>query len=542
MVGLPLLIAQLLYNRGISELPQAEAFLGIEESLQGNPFLLPDMEKAVGRVYHALLRGESMAIYGDFDADGICGTALLTQGLSLLGGKAIPHIAHRTKEGYGLNSASLESLRQQGVSLVITVDCGIGSVAEVERAQRQGLDIIITDHHSVLDILPPALAVIDPKREDSAYPFSQLAGVGVAFKLLQALFHNLGKEEQLAEFLDIVALGTVADMVPLLGENRYLVKRGLEVMSRTHRLGLQEMIHTAGLYLSRLDTNYISWILAPRLNASGRLDHALSSYRLLITDSPEEARDLAQELEEKNTQRQQLTQEFLAKAKEQLAISGVDSPLLIVGGEDYPSGIAGLIAGRLREEFYRPVIVLRQGQDISGGSARSIPEFDVTVALKECRELLLRFGGHPTAAGFALATKNLVPFQQRLLHTAATQLAGVELYPSLTIESEIPLSTINGRLFKLIESFAPFGQGNPQPIFLSRKVKVLDHYTAGGESQHLKLKLRQGEMVWQGIGFNLGSLISEVTTEIDVVYNLAVDHWSGEDMLTLNILDFAPAP
>jgi single-stranded-DNA-specific exonuclease len=247
MDGIPPLAVQLLHNRGITDPAQVQAFLDIDEGLQGDPFMLPDMEKAVARIYSALLRGESIAIYGDFDADGICGTVLLTQGLTLLGGKVIPYIPHRTKEGYGLNSDSLDNLRQQGITLVITVDCGISNVTEAEYAQRIGLDIIITDHHSIINILPPALAVVDPKRADSNYPFSQLAGVGVAFKLIQGLLRTLGKEGELHNLLDLVALGTVADVVPLLGENRYLVQRGLEAMSETRRLGLREMVHLAGL-------------------------------------------------------------------------------------------------------------------------------------------------------------------------------------------------------------------------------------------------------------------------------------------------------
>jgi single-stranded-DNA-specific exonuclease len=540
-MGLPPLVNQLLYNRGIAESVQAEAFLGVGEYLQGNPFLLPDMDKAVARVYHALLGGESIAIYGDFDADGICGTVLLTQGLSLLGGKTTPYIPHRIKEGYGLNLASLESLRQQGITLVITVDCGISSVTEVERAQRKGLDIIITDHHSIPNTLPPALAVVDPKRADSTYPFSQLSGVGVAFKLIQGLFQTLGKKEPLQELLDLVALGTVADVVPLVGENRYLVQQGLEALSKTRRLGLQEMVHLAGLSLAGLDTEHISWILAPRLNAPGRLDYALPSYRILVTDSPEEARYLAQELEQKNTQRQRLTEEFLAKAKEQLSLRGLDSPLLIVGGEDYPLGVVGLIAGRLAGEFYRPAIVFELGQNISSGSARSIAEFDITAALGECQDLLLRFGGHPMAAGFSLPTENLIQFQERLLSIAADQLSGMELYPFLSIDVEIPLSAINGETFKLMERFAPFGNGNPVPCFLSPGVKVIDCRPVGSQSQHLKLKLRQGDIVWRGIGFDLGNLATEVAPEIDIVYNLTIDQWRGESMLALNILDFAPA-
>ena len=541
MDGIPPLAVQLLYNRGITDLAQAEAFLGIEECLQGDPFLLPDMEKAVARIYHALLGDESIAIYGDFDADGICGTVLLTQGLSLLGGKTTPYIPHRIKDGYGLNSASLESLRQQGITLVITVDCGISNVAEVEHAQRKGLDVIITDHHSISHTLPPALAVVNPKRADSSYPFSQLAGVGVAYKLLLGLFRTLGKEEPLQELLDLVALGTVADMVPLVGENRYLVKRGLVAMSKTCRLGLREMVHHAGLQLASLDAEHISWVLAPRLNAPGRLDCALPSYRLLVTDSPEEAFNLAQELEQKNTQRQRLTEEFFTKAKEQLFLRGLDPSLLMVGGEDYPQGVTGLIAGRLAGEFYRPAVVFQQGRSISIGSARSIADFDIAAALEECQYLLLRSGGHPMAAGFSLLTENLVQLQERLFSIAADQLSGVELYPFLSIDVEMPLSAINGETFKLVERFAPFGNGNPLPCFLSPGVKVIECNPVGSESRHLKLKLRQGDIVWRGIGFNLGNLVADVTTEIDIVYNLTIDQWRGESTLALNILDFAPA-
>jgi len=406
-MGLPPLVNQLLYNRDIADTAQAEAFLGIEEDLQGDPFLLSDMEKAVARVYRALLGGESIAIYGDFDADGVCGTALLINGLSLLGGKTVPYIPHRINEGYGLNVESLDNLCRQGVTLIITVDCGISSITEVEYARRKGLDVIITDHHTLPHTLPPAMAIINPKRESSCCPSYQLAGVGVAYKLLQGLYQTLGKEETLQELLDIVAVGTVADMVPLVAENRYLVKKGLEVLSKTRRLGLQEMIQLAGLPADDLNADHISWGLAPRLNAPGRLDHALSSYKILVADSPEEAIYLARELELKNTQRQKLTEEFLSRARHDLSIKGVDFPLLVVGGEDYPSGVAGLIAGRLAEEFYRPTIVLELGQDISRGSARSIPEFDITTALGECQDLLLRFGGHPMAAGFALSTSNM---------------------------------------------------------------------------------------------------------------------------------------
>jgi single-stranded-DNA-specific exonuclease len=445
------------------------------------------------------------------------------------------------QEGYGLNTDSLDNLKTQGVSLVITVDCGITNGPEVAYAQAHGMDVIVTDHHNVISGLPPALATVDPKRPGSSYPFDQLAGVGVAFKLLQAVSRDLGREQGLEEMLDLVAIGTVADKVPLLEENRYLVQKGLEVLRHTRRAGLKAMIETAKLNPDYLDTEAISWTMAPRLNAPGRLDHAITSYRLIMATAGEEACQLAQQLEEKNLQRQKLTEEFLAKAKGELSITGTVQPFLMVGGEEYPSGIAGLIAGRLAEEFYRPSIVYEVGESTASGSARSIPEFDVVGALSQCRDLLQRFGGHPGAAGFALLRENLEPLRQRLLEIAGRQLVGVDLRPHLTIDAALPLSSIGGKTYRLVERFAPFGHENPMPVFLSRRAAVVDHYTIGNASQHLKLRLRDGRITWRAIGFDLGLLNTDIAPEIDVVYNLVIDRWNGDEALTLNVLDFAPS-
>jgi len=482
-----------------------------------------------------------MVVYGDFDADGICGTAILVEGLARLGGKMLAYFPHRVQEGYGLNTDSLDNLQTQGVSLVITVDCGITNNAEVAYAQAHGLDVIITDHHNVMSGLPPALATVNPKRPGSSYPFDQLAGVGVAFKLLQAVSRSLSKEAGLDEMLDLVAMGTVADKVPLLEENRYLVQKGLEVLRRTRRAGLRAMMETARLDPNYLDTEAISWTMAPRLNAPGRLDHAITSYRLVVATSSDEASQLAQQLEEKNIERQKLTEEFLAKAKAELSITGTTQPFLMIGGEDYPSGIAGLIAGRLAEEFYRPSIVYELRESTASGSARSIPEFDVISALSQCRDLLQRFGGHPGAAGFALPIENLKPLQKRLLGIAEQKLMGVDLRPHLTIDAALPLSTIGGKTYRLVDRFAPFGHENPLPVFLSRRVGVVDHYPIGNASQHLRLRLRDGRITWKAVGFDLGSLNAEIAPEIDVVYNLVIDRWNGDESLALNVLDFAPS-
>ncbi len=538
--GLPPLILQLLYNRGFTELSRCESFMNGDDCLPGDPFLLPGMQRAVARVYHALLAGEKIAIYGDFDADGIAGTALLVQGLSFLGSEAIPYIPHRLTEGYGLKTAALETLHKQGVSLVITVDCGITAISEVEKAKKMGVDIVITDHHTPLAEIPPALAIVNPKLPDSTYPFTELTGVGVALKLLQALFQSVGREKQLDELMDLVALGTIADMAPLLGENRYLVKQGLKLINTAPRLGIREMITQTSLEIGSIESGSISWVLAPRLNAAGRLAHAMTSYKLLMTESPQEAQGLTKWLEQKNAERQRLTASALTKAREQVIAQGI-SPLLVASSRDYPAGIAGLVAGRLSEEFYRPAIVIRRGEKMSGGSCRSIPEFNIILALNQCSGLLTQFGGHSQAAGFSLPTENISRLREVLLQSAITQLDGVDLRPRLDVDVEITLPELGGDTFNIIQQLAPFGCGNPLPVFLSRGVEVIDCRTMGSAEEHLRMRLRQGGTIWGGVGFRLGSCLAEVSSRLDIVYNLELDRWGGEEKLRLNIQDFAEA-
>lgn len=538
--GFSPLIAQLLYNRGLTEPSQLEVFITGDKRLSGDPSRLPDIQPAVARIYQALLSGENIAIYGDFDADGITGTALLVQGLSALGSKAIPYIPHRLTEGYGLKITALENLHQQGVSLVISVDCGITALAEVKRARRLGLDIIITDHHTPLPEIPPAIAVVNPKRADSSYPFSELTGAGVAIKLLQALFQGIGQEEQLDGLFDLAALGTVADMAPLWGENRYLVKEGLKLMNATPRLGIKEIVAQAGLSVGSLDAESISWIIAPRLNAAGRLAHAMTSYKLLMTSSPKEARGMAVWLEQKNGERQRLTTKTLTKAREQILAQGI-SPLLIAADSDYPLGIAGLVASRLSEEFYRPAIVIRTGEKMSSGSCRSIPQFNIIQALNQCSSLLSQFGGHSQAAGFTLPTKNLPRLEHNLSQLATTALAEADLRPQLDIDAEVKLADLSGDTFNTIQQLAPFGRGNPSPTFLSRRAEVVNCRTMGNGKEHLRLTLKQGSMIWDGVAFRLGDFLSEVSSHLDIVYNLEIDRWGGQERLRLNIIDFAPS-
>jgi len=533
---IPLLLAQLLHNRGISDPARFELFLEADERLTGDPFLLPDMDKAVTRVLRALLGDETIAVYGDFDADGITATVILAQALTALGGRVITYIPHRVNEGHGLNYSALENLKEQGATLVITVDCGITGISEVEEGQKMGLDIVITDHHPPFALLPPAIAAVDPKRSDSAYPFSELAGVGVAFKFVQALFQATNKDQDCDVFLDLVALGTVADMVPLVEENRYLVKRGLEILNRSQRPGLQELVRCAGLEMGNINSESISYTLGPRLNASGRMDHAVISYELLTTNSAEQAHRLAALIEVANADRQRLTAETLASAKEKLG--DTTQPLLMVGDVDYIPGVLGVVANKLVDEFYRPAIVFQVDNEIVRGSGRSISEFDLLAALNKCSDLFTRFGGHARAAGFTMPRANMEQLHKRLLEIAEP-LADADLCPTLFIDAEMPLSEISGGIYKLIGKLAPFGQANPVPTLLSRRVKLINSRFIGNNGKHLKLKLRDGPIVWDAIVFNHNE--KQMSSYLDIVYNLEAESWGGREMLRLNIIDFAPA-
>ena len=537
------LLKQLLYNRGLSAPALAQAFFSADSRLAGDHWLMPDIEKAVQRIQKALLSGEKMAVYGDFDVDGISATALLVKGLERLGGRVMPYIPHRLQEGHGLNSYALAELREHGVSLVITADCGITGTAQMRETHKPrlpALDLIITDHHLPLDELPPAIAVVDPKRRDSRYPFADLAGVGVAYKLLQALYQGLGKENEVLEFLDLVALGTVADMMPLLGENRYLVKAGLEQLKNTARPGLRELAAQAGIKLEKIDAQNISFGLAPRLNAAGRLEHAISAYNLLVTGSPEEARTLAQALAEQNSERQRLTAAAMTHAREQVVAKGI-SPILIACDPGYAGGILGLVAGRLCDEFYHPAIVIQIGAEVCHGSCRSIPEFNITEAIGKCSDLLTRFGGHAQAAGFTLLAANLPRFEERLNEIAARKLAAVDLRPQIDVDASVRFSELNGAAFAQLERLAPFGMGNAEPVFISHGTRVADCRSMGSSGAHLRLKLKQGASLWDAVAFGAGERPVDVQLPLDIVYNLEQDEWNGETRLRLNILDFAPS-
>lgn len=538
---LPRLLVQLLYNRGISDPSEQQVFLSCDPSLSHDPMLLPDMPQALSRIFRALLSGDKIVVFGDFDADGITATIVLVEGLSAMGANVTPYLPHRADEGHGLNATALEEFRRNGVSLVITVDCGITSPVEVDRAKRMGIDVVITDHHTVSGEIPDACAVVDPKRPESRYPCPHLAGVGVAFKLLQAIGTSAGRLVVSEDAYAFVALGTIADMSPLVDENRFLVKRGLDAINSTKRPGILALLQSAGLELGRVSSNGVAWGLAPRLNSASRIEHAAIGYQLLHNSSPEEARQLAERLEGINRERQSLAELHWKRARQQVLAAQADQPLLMVYDAEFPPGICGLVAGKLVDEFRRPVAVLQVGETNARGSCRSIPGFDMISALTGCSDLFLQFGGHPGAAGFSTRTENIGQVRERLLECAREKLSGVDLSPEVLIDAEAEPYAMVGETFPLLQRLAPFGQGNPAPVFLGRNLEMLDARVVGNGGQHLKLKLRQGKVVWPAISFDSAARLSDLSRHIDIVYSAQVNHWGDKETLELSVVDFRPA-
>ena len=531
------LAAQLLYNRGVTDLPSAKAFLSTDEKLLEDSLLLPDIQSAVSRINRALRDGETIGIFGDFDADGVTATALLEEGLARLGGRVIPYLPHRVKEGHGLNSQAVHALHEQGVTLLVTVDCGVTSVDEVSEAASLGMDTIITDHHTPLPRVPDACAIVNPKLDGSIYPFPHLAGVGLAFKLVTALYASMDRSWD-ETLLQLAALGTVTDVTPLVGENRYIVAAGLRSLNTNPRPGLKELLRLAGLEVGELDTETIAYTLGPRLNAPGRLEHASKGYDLLRAASAEEAAPLARDLERMNRERQGLTQKAQDAAKRLMGVESPTAPITVLWSEEFQPGIAGLLASRLVEERWRPAVVVALDEDLGRGSCRSIPEFDLASALTECGDLFDRFGGHPRAAGFVIPREKLPLLKERLEAIAVRELSGMDLQPAIDIDAYVRISSLMGDNFRFLQSLAPYGEANPKPVFLTKGVKVLDAQPVGAQGNHLRLKLHHEGSVWAGMAFGLGADWSGETEFLDIVYSLSVDTWGGSRTLKLIIQDF----
>ncbi|MEK7785022.1 MAG: single-stranded-DNA-specific exonuclease RecJ [Chloroflexota bacterium] len=432
------LLRQLLFNRNIYTAAEADSFLNAKPPAADDPFRITDMGLAVERIESAIRNGESIAIYGDYDTDGVTATALMVQVLTALGATAKEYIPNRFDEGYGLNNDALDKLKGEGAKLVVTVDCGIRSAAEADHAKRVGLDLIISDHHHVGEALPAALAVINPKREGDLYEEKFLAGVGLAYKIAQALVRRRSPQPiNGSDVLDLVALGTVADLAPLTGENRALVRNGLKVLNKAKREGVKSLMQLAGIKPGSADAGTIGFALGPRLNAAGRLESALAAYELLMATDVFKANQLASQLNQQNRERQDRTKQITAHARELALADDRDAPFLFAAHESYNEGVVGLAAARLTEEFYRPAAVARIGDKDTKGSARSIKEFHITEALDSCASLLIRHGGHAAAAGFTLANENVAGLADQLRQYAADKLAGVDLRPALRVDMNV---------------------------------------------------------------------------------------------------------
>jgi single-stranded-DNA-specific exonuclease len=538
------LLVQVLYNRGVTDPADVHGFMS-NHWTEPDVFSLPDMERAVDVLIRAIRRKEQIAIYGDFDADGVTATALLVQALTGLGADVMPYIPKRIDEGYGLNLEALRYLYGQGARLVVTVDCGIRATKEIDQARR-GLEFVVTDHHSVGPELPFASAVINPKRADSEYPFRDLSGVGVAFKLVQALIREARRikmpvhvEEE--TLLDLVAIGTVADLVPLLGENRYLVNRGLDVINEARRDGIRALLRVSGIRPGDVTASSIGFGLGPRLNAAGRLGDAALSYDLLVTCDPREADRLAGRLNEQNRARRALTDQAYEHAEQLAFARGEDAPLLFAADKTFMVGVVGLVAGRLTETYYRPAVVVEQGDEESKGSCRSIKEFHITEALDRCSDLLIRHGGHAAAAGFTIHNDRLEDLVARLIAISERELGGRELVPTLSIDADVPLSEMNWATVEWLGKLEPCGYANPPALFVSRNVPLVEAKSVGSEGQHLKLVLQDSQITYDAIGFRMGDRLSELGDRVDIAYHLEVNEWHGERRLQLNIQDFQPA-
>jgi len=480
----------------------------------------------------------------------VTSTVLLTEALRGLGldrEQAQPYIPDRVDEGYGLNKEALTRLKEErGADLVVSVDCGIRSIKEVIHANEIGLDMIITDHHSLAAELPPAVAIINPQRPNSRYPERHLAGVGIAYKLAQALHQTLPAltEFRLEDLLDLVALGTVADLAPLLGENRQLVIAGLDVLNQAKRPGVAALAKVSRVKPGTLTAESIGFGLGPRINAAGRIGHAYTAARLLATDNPLIATPLADTLNELNRKRQQLTAELSDKAE---AMVDPDAPIIIAADDSFLSGVVGLVASRLSDKNYRPAVVIEKGDVESRASCRSIPEFHITRALDEVADLLIRYGGHAQAAGFTVLTEHLPQLVQRLTEIAESKLGGEELHPAISIDMELGLDGIDWALQANLAQLEPTGQENAPPIFMSRGVEVLSHRAVGQDGTHLQLQLvSQGEgghsqQVMPAIAFRQGAWVNHMPQQIDIVYTVNVNEWNGRRDLQLMVQDLRPS-
>ena len=532
--------ASLLLGRGVMTIDQAATWMAPVES--HDPFLIPDMDRAVDRLHLALRRREQVCFYGDYDVDGMSATSIYLSFFRGLGAEVQAYVPHRIREGYGLNETAVRTLAAKGVTLLVTSDCGTTSHREITVANQLGMDVVVTDHHQSDEHMPPALAVMNPHRRDARYPFLGLCSGGLAYKVAQAYHMKYGPGAvPLESLLDLVALATIADVVPLQDENRAFVRAGLALISRGARCGLRALKQVAGV-TRECSAETIGYKLGPRLNAAGRLDEAIKGVQLLTTDSEPEAKRLADELEQLNRCRQQLEAEIMQEAVAQVGSREIPRGI-VLSSRGWHLGVVGIVAARIMERFHRPTIVIAiDDQGIGKGSARTVPGFDLYQALTSCRDLLLAFGGHPSAAGVTIRAEQLPELRERFAAVAGAWSETTQSVPTLHVDSEVRLDEVTLKLIQEIGTLHPFGAGNPEPTFAVKCLDILNARVVG--QKHLKMTLRQGRSLpFDSIGFGMKSLEDQglsIKTPVDVAFTPELNHWNGYDRIQLRIRDLRP--
>jgi len=543
------ILSQLLVNRNITNPESAQKFLFSTLGDLRHPFLMKGIKRATRRIIEAVYQKETIGIFGDYDADGITGTAMLKLFLEALGAHVIFHIPHRLKEGYGLNIPALEKLRAQGTSLVITVDCGISNEEEILFARDQGIDVIVTDHHQVPERIPEAYAVLNPKQKDCDFPFKHLAGVGVAFYLIIALRKILREEgfwaerdiPNLRDYLDLVALGTLADISPLVEENRIFVKHGMDVMNQTQRPGLIALKKVGGAENTPITPEIITFRLTPRINAAGRLGQADKGVTLLTTSDESLAERIAQELNEENTKRQQIESTIFEEACQIIEENQgwANQKVFVLASPAWHQGVIGIGASRIVDRYYRPTILISVNGETGRGSARSIEAFHIYNGLQQCRDLLKDFGGHEYAAGLTISSDNISKLREALTTLIEKTLSPEDFIPQLSIDAQIELDQINESVIQEIESLAPFGSNNPEPLFVSDALPLQTPYIVG--KGHLKMRIGNGKSNFDAIGFGMGDVMPAPDSQIRVVFVPQINIWQGVRSVQLKIKDLQTA-
>jgi single-stranded-DNA-specific exonuclease len=537
--GLPPLIQRLLARRSVRTTEEARRYLGSPGELT-DARLMPNLDVAVDRLARACRDGETVAVFGDFDVDGVTSTTLLTEGLRELGAMPIPYIPDRFTEGYGPNVDAVRQLADRGATVLVTADCGSSSVTEVAEANSLGMEVIVIDHHTVPEELPAALALVNPKLTDSEYG-SEPAAVGVAYKVMHDLYEQMGRPYDPNPHRALVALGTVCDLAPIVAENRDLVRLGLKAMRQTRRPGLLALAKVAGVDLAQANADTFGWVLGPRLNAAGRMSHARLALELMLTEDESEAARLAQQLDGLNRERRETTQQALADLGELLSAADLAAPLIVAASSSISSGIVGLAAARLVSDHHRPAIVMRVDENEAHGSCRSIPAFDVTALLRRHSDLFRRFGGHRAAAGFSLDTARVPELRERLIADAAERIRPEDLVAAIEIEVELSLGGVDRRMIQWLGLLGPHGIGNPTPVFLAQGVEVVQSRAVGADGSHLQLVLRKGAISWRGISFGNAEWAVPTGQLADVVYAFKRDDFRGDGALQLEVLDLRPA-